>query len=94
MPEWWLIAIAIWCAVMFSGRRGCGWRGDRRTAPDSERLASRSGRSHARRTGSAPRETAEQRLQREFVDGRLTMDEYERELARVLRPGRGEPGVG
>lgn len=49
--------------------------------------AGRSGSALARRaTAQKPRETAEERIRRRFVEGRTTLEEYEEELWEELRP--------
>ncbi len=70
-----------------TGRWGDGWR---RGSLPGER-AEGGPTSTARSGGHAPppvprQETAEERLRREFVEGRLTMEEYESRLWQELKP--------
>ncbi len=70
------------------GRWGGGWRRGSLPGERMERelpTAARSGRVAAPR----PPETAEERLRREFVEGKLTMEEYESRLWQELRPRGG-----
>ena len=87
MPEWLIFLVVIWFFFGVLGRRarwGCGSRHRRLgTAPGAARFESRS-KPRPRQVAPPPPETAEQRLQRQFVEGRLTMEEYETELAKVI----------
>ena len=95
MPEWLIWGALIWVFFAIARGRGCGWHGSgtrhgrRLSGPDDARVDPHRSRG-SRRVAPPPAVTAEQRLQRDFVDGRLTMEEYERELSKVLRKGRNE----
>lgn len=97
MPEWLIWGALIWVFFAIARSRGCGWHGSRTrhgrrlSVPDDAGVDPRRSRA-PRRVAPPPAVTAEQRLQRDFVDGRLTMEEYERELSKVLRKGGNEDG--
>lgn len=78
--EWLIFVLVCWVAVRFLGvgrtRRG-RWAGRRlrgRPPEPPPQLA------------AAP-ETVEQRLRREYVEGKLTVEQYERELDRLYGSG-------
>lgn len=93
MPEWLIWMAAFWFFFAVTGRRSCG-RGANRlrdrgaTSRPAVPRADRPGaRTFPRSAPAPPVETAEARLQREFVEGRLTMEEYEAALWREIGPG-------
>lgn len=96
MAGWLIWAVAIWFVFNIMSRRGCGWRGSRlhriRGADQSRGGRSRPQRirsSRSRATSRAParsKETAEERIRRRFVEGRIDLDQYEAELWEELRP--------
>lgn len=81
--EWLIFVLVCWVAVRFLGvgrtRRG-RWAGRRLRGrpPEPQALPPK--------PVAAP-ETAEQRLRREYVEGTLTVEQYERELDRLYRSG-------
>lgn len=86
-PEWLIFVAILW--LVFGGRRwgGCG-RGDyarerilEASARHRSRVRSRD-RSEARRaeTPALPQQPLEDRLRRDYVAGRLTVEEYETRL--------------
>lgn len=93
MSGWVIWAVAIWFIIGVMSGRGCSWHGRRlhqaRTASRGRNL----GRTRAAsigspraRTAAPPKETAEERIRRRFVEGRITLDQYEAELWEELRP--------
>lgn len=78
MPEWFILMVALWFFFGVSGRRSCG--------RSPHRLHRHGPRSLPRPAPPSPPETAERRLQREFVEGRLSLEEYEAALWRELGP--------
>ena len=100
MPEWLIWAVAIWFVYGVMSGRGCSWSGRRlhrlhsgsrgrdlgRSRSTGSEVARELARPRAPRTPAPPRETAEERIRRRFVEGRTTLDEYEAELWEELRP--------
>jgi hypothetical protein len=90
MPEWLIVVAVIWFVSSVVGRRRscCGGR-----VRDPRRVTHSRGRGPGARrdlprrgTVARPQETPEERIRREFVEGRLTLEEYEAELWGVLGP--------
>ncbi len=94
MPEWLIWGGVVWFILAIMGRRGCSWRGprlhrvgDRRSVGRARTAARLPGRRAPSRVAPAPpKETAEERIRRRFVEGRITLDQYEAELWEELRP--------
>ena len=85
MPDW-LIWVAI-AAVLSSCGRGCGWgvrryRSLQHGDADEGRVRGPRARRHLTR-GSRPVETPLQALQRRFVNGAITMEQYEAEIDKL-----------
>lgn len=85
---------ALFFVIFFGCGRMCGW-GVRRYADRRRRYREDDEEPQPARLGDAtaaqparpirPRETPVQRLQKRFVDGRITIEEYERELDHLDR---------
>ncbi len=86
-PEWLVIGAVIWFLV--SARRRARWarreRWRRRWGGYAEQRAEVA---EAPRPRALPPESPLERAQREYVNGRITVEEYERELDRIYA-GRG-----
>lgn len=85
MPDW-LIWVVI-AAVLSGCGRGCGWgvrryRGLQHGDADEGRVDSPKARRRLTR-GSRPVGTPLQALQREFVNGAITMEQYEAEIDKL-----------
>jgi hypothetical protein len=95
--EWWVFLLIAWVAVRFLGVGRCGsdWghrRALRRAAFQDRNSTLMAGRMSAAapapvRPRPAPvrAETTEERLRRQYVDGTLSVEQYERELDAFYR---------
>lgn len=79
--EWLIFGLVCWAVVRFLGINRCGaarGRWEHRRMPAARREP-------ALPQAPAPAESAEQRLRRQYVEGTLTVEQYERELDRLYR---------
>ncbi len=96
--EWMIFILVCWVAVRFLGvatGRGRGERWEERRLRRAERWEERRlGRAERRGVTPPPVrvappkpvETPEEKLRRQYVEGTLSVEQYERELDRLYRP--------
>ena len=99
MPEWVILLLVAWVIFRVMRREGCGTHRHRLDDAERSRLREQRARMHAERARlraerrgrkavqqrAARAETPVESLQRRFVDGSITVDQYERELDRIYR---------